>query len=78
MPSPPFHAFARSIQPQSALREAIAAAWRRPETACLPPLLEQASLPPEQTVRARALASRLVEALRAKTPSGGVEGLIHE
>ena len=29
-------------------------------------------------MRARALATRLVEALRRKTPSGGVEGLIHE
>ncbi len=28
--------------------------------------------------RARALAARLVEALRSKTPAGGVEGLIHE
>ncbi|HYR68035.1 MAG TPA: hypothetical protein VEP47_17980, partial [Reyranella sp.] len=75
---PPFHAFAQSIRPQSPLREAITAAWRRPETECLPSLLEQASLPPAQTVRARALATRLVEALREKTPSGGVEGLIHE
>jgi RHH-type proline utilization regulon transcriptional repressor/proline dehydrogenase/delta 1-pyrroline-5-carboxylate dehydrogenase len=75
---PPFDAFARSILPQSPPREAITAAWRRPETECLPPLLEQASLPSAQTVRARALATRLVEALREKTPSGGVEGLIQE
>jgi RHH-type transcriptional regulator, proline utilization regulon repressor / proline dehydrogenase / delta 1-pyrroline-5-carboxylate dehydrogenase len=78
MPSPPFHDFARSIQPQTPLRDAITAAWRRPETVCVPPLLDQASLPPAQTTRARALATRLVEALRAKTRSGGVEGLIHE
>src|SRR5882757_10070592 len=78
MPSPPFHDFARSIQPQSPLRDAITAAWRRPETVCVPPLLEQASLPSAPTGRARALATRLVEALRAKTPAGGVEGLIHE
>jgi RHH-type proline utilization regulon transcriptional repressor/proline dehydrogenase/delta 1-pyrroline-5-carboxylate dehydrogenase len=75
---PPFHDFARSIQPQSPLRDAITAAWRRPEPVCLPPLLELASLPPSQTARARALATRLVEALREQTPSGGVEGLIHE
>ena len=78
MPSPPFHDFARSIQPQTPLRDAITAAWRRPETVCVPPLLDQASLPPTQTTRARALATRLVDALRAKSPSGGVEGLIHE
>ena len=44
----------------------------------MPPLLDQASLPPARTARARALATRLVEALREKTPAGGVEGLIHE
>jgi len=74
----PFHAFAQSIQRQSPLRNAITAAWRQPEIACVPPLLDQASLPPPQTARARALANRLVEALREKTPTGGVEGLIHE
>ena len=60
------------------LRAAITAAWRRPEPECLPPLIEQAKLTPARTARARALATRLVEALREKTPSGGVEGLIHE
>ncbi|MGE0577113.1 proline dehydrogenase family protein, partial [Reyranella sp.] len=75
---PPFHAFAQSIQPQGPLRAAITAAWRRPETECVPPLLEPASLPAARTARARALAMRLVTALRQKTPSGGVEGLIHE
>ena len=73
-----FHAFAQSLQRQSPLRNAITAAWRQPEIACVPPLLDQASLPPPQTARARALATRLVKALRAKTPAGGVEGLIHE
>ena len=75
---PPFDDFARSIRPQTPLRAAITAAWRRPEPDCLPPLIEQARLPPAPTVRARALATRLVEALRRKTPSGGVEGLIQE
>ncbi len=74
----PFHAFAQSIQRQSPLRDAITAAWRQPEIVCVPPLLDQATLPVPQTGRARALAAGLVEALRAKTPAGGVEGLIHE
>src|SRR5260370_7309115 len=73
---PPFDTFARSILPQTPLREAITAACRRPEPECLPPLLELASLPPAQIMRARTLATRLVGALRAKTPAGGVEGLI--
>ena len=36
---PPFRAFARTVQPQSALRAEITAAYRRPEPECLPPLL---------------------------------------
>ncbi len=78
MPPTPFRDFAQSIQPQSPLRAAVTAAYRRPEPECLPPLIEQARMPPAATARAAALARRLVEALRAKTPSGGVEGLIHE
>jgi RHH-type proline utilization regulon transcriptional repressor/proline dehydrogenase/delta 1-pyrroline-5-carboxylate dehydrogenase len=76
--SGPFHAFAQSIQRQTPLRVAITAACRRPEIECLPPLIEQAKLTPARTARARTLATRLVEALREKAPSGGVEGLIHE
>ena len=76
--SGPFHDLVQSIQAQTPLREAITAAWRRAETECLPPLIEQARLPTARTARARALATRLVEKLREKTPSGGVEGLIHE
>jgi RHH-type proline utilization regulon transcriptional repressor/proline dehydrogenase/delta 1-pyrroline-5-carboxylate dehydrogenase len=76
--SGPFDAFAQSIQRQDPLRAAITAAWRRPEPECVPPLIEQARLTPARTQRARALATRLVEKLREKTPSGGVEGLIHE
>lgn len=78
MSSRPFQAFAQSIRQQSPLRTAITAAWRRPETECVPPLIERARLPAARTAAARSLATRLVETLREKTPSGGVEGLIHE
>src|SRR3982751_4457793 len=74
----PFEAFAHSLRPQTPLRAAITAAYRRPEPDCVPPLLDLATLTPEATAKARALARQLVQALRAKTPSGGVEGLIHE
>jgi RHH-type proline utilization regulon transcriptional repressor/proline dehydrogenase/delta 1-pyrroline-5-carboxylate dehydrogenase len=74
----PFDAFVRSLRLQTPLRAAITAAYRRPEPECVPPLLDLATLTPAATARARALARRLVEALRAKVPSGGVEGLIHE
>jgi RHH-type proline utilization regulon transcriptional repressor/proline dehydrogenase/delta 1-pyrroline-5-carboxylate dehydrogenase len=60
------------------LREAITAAYRRPEPECLPPLIEAATLPPATMASATTLARRLVERLRAKGHGAGVEGLIHE
>ena len=74
--NPPFYEFGQDIQPQSVLRAAITSAYRRPETECLPVLLEQAHIAqPEQT---REMALSLVKALKNKSPSGGVEGLIQE
>jgi RHH-type proline utilization regulon transcriptional repressor/proline dehydrogenase/delta 1-pyrroline-5-carboxylate dehydrogenase len=74
----PFLEFAQNVQPQSVLRAAITAAYRRPEPECVPFLIGQARLPAQQAADAQALATRLVEALRAKRTGGGVEGLIHE
>jgi RHH-type proline utilization regulon transcriptional repressor/proline dehydrogenase/delta 1-pyrroline-5-carboxylate dehydrogenase len=74
----PFAAFAADVQPQTPLRAAINAAYRRAEPECLLPLLEEAALAPAQAEAARALARRLVEALRRTKKTGGVEGLIHE
>ncbi|WP_341915824.1 trifunctional transcriptional regulator/proline dehydrogenase/L-glutamate gamma-semialdehyde dehydrogenase [Ferrovibrio terrae] len=74
----PFLEFAQTVQPQSVLRAQITAAYRRPEPECLPQLIAEATLPKTVTATARTLARRLVEALRAKSQSGGVEGLIHE
>jgi RHH-type proline utilization regulon transcriptional repressor/proline dehydrogenase/delta 1-pyrroline-5-carboxylate dehydrogenase len=74
----PFEAFAHSLRLQSPLRAAITAAYRRPEPDCVPPLLDLTTMTPAATAKARALAQRLVEAMRAKVPSGGVDGLIHE
>ena len=78
MGPPPFQAFVQSLRPQTPLRDAITAAYRRPEPQCLPPLIEAATLPAETMAEATALARRLVERLRAKGHGGGVEGLIHE
>jgi RHH-type proline utilization regulon transcriptional repressor/proline dehydrogenase/delta 1-pyrroline-5-carboxylate dehydrogenase len=72
----PFYEFAQDVQPQSVLRAAITSAYRRPETECLPALVEQARVARKQDVDA--LARRLVESLRAKRKGGGVEGLIQE
>jgi RHH-type proline utilization regulon transcriptional repressor/proline dehydrogenase/delta 1-pyrroline-5-carboxylate dehydrogenase len=74
----PFLEFAQTVRPQSVLRARITAAYRRPETECLPLLIADATLPKPVTNTARDLARKLVEALREKSQSGGVEGLIHE
>lgn len=72
----PFYEFAQDIQPQSVLRAAITSAYRRPETECVPVLIDQARSVHSQDVHA--LARRLVVALRGKRKGGGVEGLIQE
>ncbi|WP_323011333.1 trifunctional transcriptional regulator/proline dehydrogenase/L-glutamate gamma-semialdehyde dehydrogenase [Castellaniella sp.] len=75
-PQTPFYEFAQEIQPQSVLRSAITAAYRRPEPECVAMLLDQASsMQPDQI---EALARRLVLTLRDKRKGGGVEGLIQE
>ena len=74
----PFAALSSEIVAQSPLRAAITAAYRRPEPECVIPLLEQASVTPEQAKSVDAVARGLVARLRGKTRSSGVEGLIHE
>ncbi|MBP6019978.1 MAG: trifunctional transcriptional regulator/proline dehydrogenase/L-glutamate gamma-semialdehyde dehydrogenase [Burkholderiaceae bacterium] len=73
---PPFYEFAQDVQPQSVLRSAITAAYRRPETECVPALMELAHTAQPQQVHG--LAQRLVQGLRSKGKSGGVEGLVQE
>ena len=74
----PFLDFAQNVQPQSVLRAAITAAYRRPEPECVPFLIGQARLPANVASETNAMATKLVEALRKKQTGGGVEGLIHE
>jgi RHH-type transcriptional regulator, proline utilization regulon repressor / proline dehydrogenase / delta 1-pyrroline-5-carboxylate dehydrogenase len=74
----PFATFAAELRLLTPLRAAVAAACRRPEPACLAPLLDLAAPTASEAEAIRASAVALVSALRAKTSSGGVEGLIHE
>ena len=74
----PFSHFAPPIREQSPLRQAITAAYRRPETECLPFLVEAATLPETTREATRKTARKLIEALRAKHKGDGVEGLVHE
>ncbi|GAB2898947.1 trifunctional transcriptional regulator/proline dehydrogenase/L-glutamate gamma-semialdehyde dehydrogenase [Paralcaligenes sp. KSB-10] len=73
---PPFYEFAQDVQPQSVLRAAITSAYRRPETECVPMLVDQARS--AHTKDVHSLAGRLVQSLRSKRRGGGVEGLIQE
>lgn len=77
-PRPVFSDFAPAIRPQSALRQAITAAYRRPETECLPPLVEAATLSAETRSAVAETARRLIETLRAKQTRSGVEALVQE
>ncbi|MBN9046768.1 MAG: trifunctional transcriptional regulator/proline dehydrogenase/L-glutamate gamma-semialdehyde dehydrogenase [Rhizobiales bacterium] len=73
-----FDNFAPPIREQTPLRQAITAAYRRPEAECVSALLEQATLPEADRKAIRATARKLIEALRAKHKGAGVEGLVHE
>ena len=74
----PFLAFARSVQPQTALQARITEAYRVAEELAVPPLLEAASLPEPAARAARQVARRLAERVRAKSSCRGVEALIQE
>jgi RHH-type proline utilization regulon transcriptional repressor/proline dehydrogenase/delta 1-pyrroline-5-carboxylate dehydrogenase len=74
----PFDGFAPAIRPQSDLRKAITAAYRTPETVCVPRLVDAAALPDPIRQAAAKTARKLIEALRAKHKGTGVEGLVHE
>jgi RHH-type proline utilization regulon transcriptional repressor/proline dehydrogenase/delta 1-pyrroline-5-carboxylate dehydrogenase len=74
----PFADFAPAIRPQSPLRQAITAAYRRDEAEAMAPLIEQATLDPATRDAARETARRLVTQLRANRKGSGVEGLVQE
>ncbi|NTF08556.1 trifunctional transcriptional regulator/proline dehydrogenase/L-glutamate gamma-semialdehyde dehydrogenase [Agrobacterium rubi] len=73
-----FAHFAPPLRPQSPLRKAITSAYRRPEPDCIAPLLEAATVSPEQADTIRTTARKLVQALRSKAKGTGVEGLVQE
>ncbi len=74
----PFAFFAPPVRPQTPLRAAITAAYRRPETECVAPLVEAATLSGAARNRVARTARRLIEALRSKDTGSGVEGLVQE
>ena len=66
--TPPFYEFGQDVQPQSVLRAAITAAYRRPEPECVPLLLGQARMPNLDKIRG--MATDLVKKLRGKRTGG--------
>lgn len=77
-----FLEFAESILPQSVLRSAITAAYRRPEQEMVPMLLEQARLTSTQAEATHKMAAGIAEKLRNQKSAGGragvVQGLLQE
>jgi RHH-type proline utilization regulon transcriptional repressor/proline dehydrogenase/delta 1-pyrroline-5-carboxylate dehydrogenase len=75
----PFLDWAQNLPPQTGFRAAITAAWHQPETQCLPLLMSLAhTLDAAQRAAVEALATRLVQGLRAQKNAGGVEALVQE
>ncbi|MBG6071373.1 MULTISPECIES: trifunctional transcriptional regulator/proline dehydrogenase/L-glutamate gamma-semialdehyde dehydrogenase [unclassified Polaromonas] len=78
-PAPPFLDWAQNVLPQTDLRAAITAAWHRPEEECLPLLVQLAhAADATQRTAIETLATRLVEGLRGRQDTGGVEALVQE
>ncbi|MDI4663447.1 bifunctional proline dehydrogenase/L-glutamate gamma-semialdehyde dehydrogenase PutA [Xanthobacter autotrophicus] len=74
----PFAAFAPPAGPRPALREALAAAHRRPEREAIADLLPAARIPGEMRGRIAARAGDLVTRLRAKPRGSVVAALVRE
>lgn len=73
-----FMSFAPPVGQRSSLRSAITAAYRKPEAECVASLLAGASFNADDKGAIRAVARKLVQALRAKPKGSGVEALVHE
>jgi RHH-type proline utilization regulon transcriptional repressor/proline dehydrogenase/delta 1-pyrroline-5-carboxylate dehydrogenase len=75
----PFLDWAQNVLPQTDLRAAITAAWHRPEEECLPLLVQLAhTSDAAQRSAIEMLATKLVQGLRGKKDSSGVEALVQE
>lgn len=78
MTANPFADFAPPIRPADPARAAITAAARLPETVCVPPLMEAATLAPDLRARVADTARMLIEQLRTGRPPAGVQALVQE
>ncbi|MFG1375766.1 bifunctional proline dehydrogenase/L-glutamate gamma-semialdehyde dehydrogenase PutA [Xanthobacter autotrophicus] len=76
--APLFADFAPPAGPRPALRDALAAAHRRPEREAIADLLPAARLPPQTRARIAARAGDIVTRLRAKPRGSAVAALVRE
>lgn len=72
----PFLEFAESIHPQSLLRAAITAAYRRPEPEIVPLMLEQARFNEQGAQSVHKMAFDIANKLRNQKSAGGRSGLV--
>ena len=70
--------FDYELPERSALRQAVSAAYRADETACVERLLEAAAFPDDARRRIAGRAEDLVKKVRLKPKEGGVEALMYE
>jgi RHH-type proline utilization regulon transcriptional repressor/proline dehydrogenase/delta 1-pyrroline-5-carboxylate dehydrogenase len=73
-----FAAFAPPVSRPTPLREAITAAYRRPEAEAMAPLIGAAALPAGTRLAVAAMARTLVEGLRNNPQASGVAALVQE
>nr|WP_209942216.1 trifunctional transcriptional regulator/proline dehydrogenase/L-glutamate gamma-semialdehyde dehydrogenase [Rhizobium halophytocola] len=74
----PFARFTSTPHERTSLRAAITAAYRRPEEACIAPLLTAATLSESTRQSIADTGRKLIKALRRKPKGSPVEGLVHE
>ena len=77
-PAIPFMDFLATPKRSGVRRTQMVQNYRMPEEICVTRLLDQATLAPMQAEMAHAVAVNLVEALRRKRSSGGVQELVKE
>ncbi len=73
-----FQTLAQQVQELAPTRQVIAAAHRRPEPLCLPPLIALARNGLPDRAALQDVARKLVESLRAQQRRGSVESLVQE
>lgn len=74
----PFAGFAPPIGEPTSLRRAITSAYRLPEPDAIRPLIEQATLGAVDRAEIAGIARTLIERIRKRGQSGGIEGLVKE